>query len=124
MIRAELHALGSLSEAILIARLAPRSKPCSCRSPCCSGHRPNQEWVDAIGYLADRARTAVYVGCVVSGIMRRDYLVRYFTRVGDRISLEDLAEKHGINRNTASAHSAKISKWLGGTQRVVRETCW
>ena len=114
MIRAEVQAMGKLAEAILIARVAPRTKPCSCRSSCCSGHKPNREWTDAVAYLADYARTAVYAGCVVNGLMRREYLVRYFTKKDERTSLEALAEKYEIARNTVSAHNAKVATWLGG----------
>jgi hypothetical protein len=32
MIRAEVQAMGKLAEAIIIARIAPRSVPCHCRS--------------------------------------------------------------------------------------------
>lgn len=114
MIRAEVKAMGKLAEAILIARIAPRVTPCSCRSACCSGHRPNKEWTDAVDYLADYVRTAVYAGCVVNGLMRREYLMRYFTRKDDRVSLEALAEKYDIARNTVSAHNSKVAMWLGG----------
>lgn len=114
MIRAEVQAMGKLAEAILTARVAPRAKPCSCRSSCCSGHKPNKEWTDAIAYLADYVRTTVYAGCVVNGLMRREYLVRYFTRKEDRTSLEAMAEKYEIARNTVSAHNAKVATWLGG----------
>jgi hypothetical protein len=64
--------------------------------------------------LADYVRTAVYAGCVVNGLMRREYLVRYFTKKEDRTSLEALAEKYDIARNTVSAHNAKVATWLGG----------
>lgn len=114
MIRAEVKAMGKLAEAILIARVAPRMTPCSCRSSCCSGHKPNKEWTDAVAYLADYVRTAVYAGCVVNGLMRREYLVRYFTKKDERVSLEALAEKYDIARNTVSAHNAKVATWLGG----------
>lgn len=114
MIRAEVKAMGKLAEAILIARVAPRTKPCGCRSSCCSGHKPNKEWTDAVAYLADYVRTAVYAGCVVNGLMRREYLVRYFTKKDERTSLEALAEKYEIARNTVSAHNAKVATWLGG----------
>lgn len=114
MIRAEVQAMGKLAEAILIARVAPRTKPCSCRSSCCAGHKPNKEWTDAVAYLADYVRTAVYAGCVVNGLMRREYLVRYFTKKDERTSLEALADKYDIARNTVSAHNAKVATWLGG----------
>lgn len=114
MIRAEVKAMGKLAEAILIARVAPRMTPCSCRSSCCSGYKPNKEWTDAIAVLADHVRTTVYAGCVINGLMRREYLVRYFTRKDERVSLEALAEKYDIARNTVSAHNAKVATWLGG----------
>lgn len=116
MIRAEVQSLGRLAEAILIARIAPRTTPCSCRSVCCSGHKPNREWTSAIAVLADHIRVSVFAGCVVNGLMRREYLVRYFARKEDRVGIEDLAEKHDVARNTVSAHNAKVFAYLGGTQ--------
>lgn len=113
-IRAELKALGRLAESILIARIAPRTTPCTCRASCCSGHKPNKDWTDAIAFLADHVRTTVYAGCVVNGLMRREYLVRYFTKKEDRVSLEALAEKYEIDRHTVSAHNSKVAAWLGG----------
>ena len=116
MVRAEVQALGKLAEAILIARLAPRSMPCHCRQSCCSGKKPNKEWTDAISILADYVRTTALAGCTSNGMLRREYVVRYFTRKDDRISLEALAEKHDIHRDTASAHAAKVALLLGGAQ--------
>lgn len=116
MIRAEVQAMGKLAEAILIARIAPRSMPCHCRQSCCSGKKPNKEWVDAISYLADHVRTTALAGCAANGMLRREYVVRYFTRKDDRISLEALAEKHDIHRDTASSHAAKVALMLGGAK--------
>ena len=115
MIRAEVQTLGKLAEAIIIARIAPRSVPCHCRSACCAGHRPNKEWTDAISVLADYVRTTALAGCTSNGMLRREYVVRYFTRKDDRISLEALADKHDIHRDTASSHAAKVALLLGGT---------
>ena len=116
MIRAEVQAMGKLAEAILIARIAPRSMPCHCRQACCSGKKPNKEWTDAISILADYVRTTALAGCTSNGMLRREYVVRYFTRKDDRISLEALAEKHDIHRDTAGAHAAKVALMLGGAQ--------
>ena len=116
IIRAEVQAMGKLAEAIIIARIAPRSVPCHCRSACCAGHRPNKEWTDAVAYLADYVRTAALAGCTSNCMLRREYVVRYFTRKDDRISLEALADKHDIHRDTASAHAAKVAMLLGGAQ--------
>ena len=116
MIRAELQAMGKLAEAILIARIAPRWMPCHCRQSCCSGKKPNKEWTDAISFLADHVRTTALAGCTANGMLRREYVVRHFTRKDDRISLEALAEKHEIHRDTASAHASKVALLLGGSQ--------
>ncbi|AEV24611.1 hypothetical protein Dsui_0191 [Azospira oryzae PS] len=116
MVRAEVHALGKLAEAIIIARIAPRSVPCNCRSACCAGHKPNKEWADAIAYLADHVRTTALAGCTSNGLLRREYVVRYFTRKESRIGFESLAEKHNLARNTVSAHAGKVAFLLGGAQ--------
>lgn len=115
-IRAEVKAMGKLAEAIIIARIAPRSMPCQCRSSCCSGQKPNKEWTDAIATLSDHVRTTALAGCIANGLMRREYVVRYFTRKDDRTSLLDLAEKYGIDRDTVSAHAGKVSVYFGGAQ--------
>lgn len=115
-IRAEVQALGKLAEAILIARLAPRSMPCHCRQSCCSGKKPNKEWTDAIAFIADYVRNTALAGCTANGMMRREYVVRHFSRKEERIGLDDLAEKHDINRHTVSAHAAKVALLLGGQQ--------
>ena len=116
MIRAEVQAMGKLAETILIARLAPRTHPCSCRSACCSGHRPNKEWTDAIAFLTDHVRNTALAGCTSNGLMRREYVVRYFTPKTMRVSMDDLAERHDVTRNTISAHAGKVAAMFGGTQ--------
>jgi hypothetical protein len=113
-IRSEVQRLGRLAEAILIARIAPSSTPCSCRSICCSGHKPNKEWADAISYLADQVRTTALAGCTANGMMRREYVIRYFTPKNKRRMLDSMAKKFDIDRNTASTHNSKVSSWLGG----------
>ena len=113
-IRAEVKAMGKLSEAIIIARIAPRSTPCACTSPCCSGHKPNKEWTDAIATLSDHVRTTALAGCIANGLMRREYVVRYFTHKDQRISLEALADKYEIDRHTVSAHAGKVTAYFAG----------
>lgn len=113
-IRAEVQGLGKLAEAILIARIAPRTTPCSCRSVCCSGHKPNKEWTDAISYLSDQVRTTALAGCTANGLMRREYVVRYFTPKEQRTTLEVLADRYDIDRNTVSAHASKVGTWFAG----------
>jgi hypothetical protein len=114
MVRAEVKALGELGEAILIARIAPRTEPCSCRAACCSGYRPNKEWTGSISILADYVKDTALDGCSVDLVMRRDYVVRHFTRKDERVSIEDLAKKHEVATNTASAHASKVATLFAG----------
>ena len=120
MIRAEVKALGRLAEAILFARIAPHGVPCACRADCCSGSKRNKEWVDAISFIADYVRTTALAGCVTNGMMRQEYVVRYFSAKG-RISLDDLAERHGIVINTVTAHNGKVSKALRTFEHAANE---
>lgn len=114
MIRSEVQRLGRVHEAILVARYAPQSTSCACRQPCCSGSRGNGEWLDAIGFLADYVRTTALQGCVVNGLMRRAYVVRYFSAKDKRVQLQALAAKHEINTNTVTAHYAKVAAIFAG----------
>ena len=120
-IRAEVHSLGEIAEAILIARAAPRYESCSCRAPCCSGRKPNKEWTAAIAVLADYVRTTALAGCTSNGLLRREYVVRYFSPKDQRTGLEALADKHGVHRDTASAHYGRVARLFGGSRKG-RET--
>ena len=116
-IRAEVQSLGTIAEAILIARMAQRFESCSCRASCCSGRKPNREWTAAIAVLADHVRATALAGCTSNGLLRREYVVRHFSPKDQRIGLEALAEKHGIHRDTASAHYGRVAKLLGGSRK-------
>lgn len=119
MIRAEAATLGPIAEAVFIARYAPHSMPCGCRSVCCSGQRPNSEWVFAISRLSDYIRTTALAGCTANSALRREYIVRYFSRrKEERIPLERIAERHGVHRDTASSQSAKVATLFSGERRA------
>ncbi len=113
MIRAEVRDLGRMREAILLARFAPRWIDCSCRAPCCSGRKPNQEWVDAIAHLAEYTRSAVLSDCSTTGLMRREYVVRFFSDRKERDSLEAIAARHGKVRNTIGDHFSRVAHHFG-----------
>ncbi|WP_051516911.1 hypothetical protein [Herbaspirillum sp. RV1423] len=122
MIRSQVEKLGKLQEAILIARTAPRDRPCECKAACCSGNKANKEWTDAIAYLADHIRTTALAGCTANGMLRREYVVRYFTHKKERKSIEAIARQYQIDRNTVSAHAGRVNVLLGGRPaRKVKE---
>lgn len=107
-IRAELNQLPVTVRSILIARCAPKSTPCSCGAPCCTGKRINPEWFDATSVLIAASKDFLY-GCFSHYEMRRGAVLRY---LGEKISLEDIAESVGWSRNTVSSQNGKIGKAL------------
>lgn len=116
MIRSELHAIGRLHESILIARVAPRTSHCDCRSPCCSGHLINREWLDAVGYLTEYANAALS-GRFAHYRLRSAIIQKYF---GVKISMVDIADDCGVARTTANDHNARVVKLL----RVEEGKAW
>lgn len=109
MIRAELKALGGLHENILVARLAPRQRYCECRGACCSGRKPNPEWVGAVSWLSEHVRVTALAGCLVDYRVRRNCVEIFF---GKSLAVAALADDCGIARNTASAHLSRVRKRL------------
>lgn len=116
MIRAQVRALGKISEAIITARFAPDSQPCSCGSPCCSTRRVNSEWKDAIGTIADHMRLTALRDCSTDSVMRSLYVTRYFTPKDKRVSIEKLAKQKHIKWDTAQGHYNRIAATLGGSK--------
>lgn len=110
MILAQLDDLPALHKAVLIARTAPNSLPCSCGARCCSGHRPNDDWTRAIAYITQEA-LGVLAGCVSHYRLRRMIVEKCF---GAGSSISDMADKCGVSRDTASDHNARILRWLRG----------
>jgi hypothetical protein len=108
IIRAEVAALGKIRDAIVVAWHAPWTLPCSCKSPCCSGEKPNQEFQEAISIISDHAVTLLS-GKLSNGRLRRAIVMRCF-RVPQKLS--DVAEACGVHRDTVSDHSRIIKRWL------------
>jgi hypothetical protein len=110
MIRRELQQLSELDRAVLAARFAPRSWPCSCASPCCSGHMPNPEYLDAIRTL-EQAALALLAGHLSSYRLRRRLIEK---AMGQKIELNALAKECGVSEKTAGTHWRIIREWVGG----------
>ncbi|WP_237173026.1 DNA-binding protein [Paracandidimonas lactea] len=112
MIFNKLQHLPPLYQYIVFATYAPRSIPCSCRYPCCSGHKRNEFWHACIRQIEEAAITQALPGCVSHRVLRRGIIQREF---GDKsLSLAELAEKAGVHRDTATNHASKIRAWLHG----------
>lgn len=111
MIRAELERLPPLHQAALVATFARQQIRCECRAACCSGWKVNREWSHAVGELTTVSASAALSGCVSNGRLRSALIQRL---LGVKVTLADLAERHGVDEKTAGAHSAKLKRWLFG----------
>jgi len=105
--------LSGLHQAILYARFAPREEPC----PCCNHPRMRDEWMASIRVISDAAVASALTGHLTARVLRDGLVARYF---GQKIHLQELAAKAGVNRDTASSHNSMIVKWLRGTRAKVR----
>lgn len=109
MIRAELARLKPIEQAVLVVHAAPSQLPCECRAVCCSGWKLNREWQDALAVLCEAAAAGALSGCASNGRLRSDLIQRIF---GAKVTLALLAERYGVDENTASAHHARLKRWL------------
>lgn len=107
-VRAELQLLGAIPSALLTARVAPHGSPCECRRPCCSGRTINRDWAEAIKTLTQHALVPLS-GCVSHYRLRAAIVQKFF---GASVSLADIAEVCGVNRDTASEHNQRVIKML------------
>jgi hypothetical protein len=112
MIRSNLRRLTRVEECALIARCAPPTLPCHCGHVCCGGEKPHREWTDAIGELARDLKRSVFDDREVNIMLRRAYVLRYFTRKKDREAIETVAARFDIVRNTFSAHYSRVKVYL------------
>ncbi len=112
MILSRLTRLTEPQQNVLIAKFAPRTWPCACRAPCCSGRKRNDEWEQAISDLARLAAAEALSGCLSNNRLRVGIVKRIF---GDKaFTLEQLAERAGVGEKTARNHAIAIRKWLQG----------
>lgn len=111
MIRAELARLSPIEQAVLVAHAAPSQIPCACGIACCSGFKTNPEWQDAMSTLTTAAASGALSGCVSNGRLRSALIQRLF---GAKVTLTELAERFEVDDKTASAHHAKLKRWLFG----------
>lgn len=112
MIRREMEQLSEIESAVLIARYAPRSEPCNCRIPCCSGYRPNPEWLEAIRVI-EQAALGPLAGHLSHYRLRRRLVEK---AMGVKVDVSDLAKECGVSEKTAGAHWRIVREWINGKQ--------
>lgn len=109
IIRCKLHTLGPLHEHILIADIAPRSEPCPCRSACCVGYTPTQEWADAVNWLADNVRVNALEGHRTDHKMRRAAVQIFF---GVKLKATKIAHDYDKDRSNVGVILGKVKEYL------------
>jgi hypothetical protein len=103
MIKAELAAVGLLGEAIIVAEMAPKTRPCECKALCCSGEITNPEWAASIGVLSNIAKELKI--CPAYMNVRANLLRRFF---GVDLEITEIAKMCGVSRDTVSTHNSKL----------------
>jgi hypothetical protein len=110
MIRRELEQLSDIDRAVLVARFAPRSWPCTCGHACCSGYTPNPEYQAAISLLAEKVMPSL-AGRLVHYQLRRGLIEK---AAGVKVEVKSLALKCEVSEKTAGEHWQVIKVWFQG----------
>lgn len=111
MVLGELKRSGMLIEQVLTARLAMRAFICSCRSPCCSGSRPNDTWREAVSYMSDHVYQLMQSTHSGKRGMEDNYRLRkmmtgkYF---GIEVDVKEIAKRAEVSERTAHQHRKAI----------------
>jgi len=105
LVKAHVERLDKHKGWILTARFAPHSEPCGCKSPCCSGARPNKVWSGAIENLVNYVLVNAGGSRIDHYHLRKALVGRYF---GVRVSFLDISARCGVDRDTASHRHSKI----------------
>lgn len=118
MIQVKLGGLSILRCALLVARYSVASAPCSCRAPCCCGHRENPHWAAAIDWLTSYVLDEELTGDISHHGFRRALVARHF---GVRESFIKIAETSGVERHTASRQFKKITEHLKVQENLAKQ---
>ena len=108
MVLAEMKKLGFIREAIIIARSAPKRRPCDCGSRCCSKSYENKDWKEAIFLINNHLRDMAYMKNLTFQL--RDALIRkYF---GSEEQQNKIAERCFVHRDTVAVQYSRAVKEL------------
>ncbi|MCG5073033.1 DNA-binding protein [Paraburkholderia tagetis] len=112
-IRRHMETLPESHLAVLVARAAPHSLPCTCGAPCCLGTTPNPERCAAVEWLTDAA--AAYASGLTHRQARRAIIEKLFGAGG---SLADIAAHCDVPVHTISRNNTAIRRWLDGDTKA------
>lgn len=95
---------------LIVAKFAPHTNPCACKSPCCIGYRHNPAYLHALMYIADEIGPRALSGMTSNTYgLRRDLVHKHF---GQLTTIQKIAEDNGVHRDTVAAAWAKVNKYL------------
>jgi len=101
--------------AALRAKFAPRQRRC----PCCNQQVLREDWMAALGVLAEAATPMVDMPSVrpplLTALLQRHY-------EGSSKGLDRLASEHGVSVSTVSRANSLLSPWLRGTRKSKGDT--
>lgn len=112
MILNALEALGPLAVACMVASSAPRTLPCYCRRPCCSGQRIHAPWRESVHRIAQEAEHALPKGSRHGTYVARSAIVVKIYSGGR--SLREIGEALELDADTVSLYHRAIHCWLMG----------
>lgn len=95
------------------------SEACSCRSPCCSGWRFNQEWLESAEALADyfgQEWVSMSNRSRQHPLLRRKLVQKHYDPK-TRINLQELAEACSVSEATVTKYREIIGTALGELER-------
>lgn len=119
-----IDALPPFQKDSVLARVAPPTFPCNCRSACCMGVRPNPEWVEAIKRLSDYVRNEMTrqqeksrKKVTINPQLRRMLIEKHF---GRKYPNADLAGQFDLSENTITTYS----KWIRDILTAWERDAW
>lgn len=99
--------------ALLACRYAPPTVKCECRMECCSGKKPNQQWRDAVRYVAGEALMHPLRGCDKANLTYTAAVVA--AEYGGKTEpLVRLGRRFGLSAGACTEHKQKVTEWLLG----------
>src|SRR5262249_54281608 len=93
--------------------------PCSCRAPCCSGHRINRSWHGAVDLISHEAHRVIAEQSERKS--KASYAVRSAIMIkiygGQKTSFVDIGRSLKIDPDTVSKYHRIVLRWLMGAPR-------
>lgn len=112
MILGAIRDIGAVDAAVMMGRYAPHSRPCECKSSCCSGTIINTDWSDANALLAGQLADLMQ-GRAQKRMLWQSLIAKHF---GFRWTIKDLAQWADVDRQTVVEHQSVIRPWLEGLE--------